>query len=231
MIAPNASAGPSVSFAPAQGNTGGCLWSPLRIPLAGKTLRAYYEYRFAYADTYAIDGDSNDRRLRRHLPTRTRRHPWSTRSACGPNDLRHGNQPRSTRNDRPLGQSVLHRRDRRFQQFQSERSGRQSRRHHDQWKPEPHISFRWQANRCVAVFRLNQCLPLSHRATFLRNLLSRCIQPTHRNPYRLQRRLYTVQPARQRYQRPNQRSGGLCCLRRCECRFRQCRTHFRNDQP
>lgn len=61
VIAPNASAGPSVSFAPAQGNTGGCLWSPLRIPLAGKTLRAYYEYRFAYADTYAIDGDSNDR--------------------------------------------------------------------------------------------------------------------------------------------------------------------------
>ncbi|MEZ7911385.1 MAG: hypothetical protein QMB55_06125 [Propionivibrio sp.] len=55
VIAPNASASPSVSFAPAQGNTGGCLWSPLRIPLAGKTLRAYYEYQFAYPDASTLN--------------------------------------------------------------------------------------------------------------------------------------------------------------------------------
>ncbi len=51
----------TVGFASAPGRIGGCFWSPILIPLQGKTLRAYYEYRFAYADTYAIDGDSNDR--------------------------------------------------------------------------------------------------------------------------------------------------------------------------
>lgn len=51
----------TVGFASAPGRIGGCFWSPILIPLQGKTLRAYYEYRFAYADTYTIDGDSNDR--------------------------------------------------------------------------------------------------------------------------------------------------------------------------
>jgi hypothetical protein len=36
------------------GSTGGCLWQPLAVPLAGKTLRAYYEFQFAYADTFAL---------------------------------------------------------------------------------------------------------------------------------------------------------------------------------
>lgn len=45
----------------AAGTSASCFWSPVPIPLAGKTLRAYYEYRFGYADTFATSGASADR--------------------------------------------------------------------------------------------------------------------------------------------------------------------------
>jgi hypothetical protein len=44
----------------AGGTAGGCFWYPDAIPLA-KTLRAYYEYQFSYADTYALTGTGSDR--------------------------------------------------------------------------------------------------------------------------------------------------------------------------
>jgi hypothetical protein len=48
-------ASPTVTIADdLAGSTGGCLWQPLAVPLAGKTLRAYYEFQFAYADTFAL---------------------------------------------------------------------------------------------------------------------------------------------------------------------------------
>ena len=40
---------------------GGCLWFPGAIPLAGKTLRAYYDFQFSYADTFALDDLGSDR--------------------------------------------------------------------------------------------------------------------------------------------------------------------------
>ena len=43
------------------GTAAGCYWSPIPIPLAGKTLRAYYEYQFAFADTFATSGAAADR--------------------------------------------------------------------------------------------------------------------------------------------------------------------------
>ncbi len=43
------------------GTAAGCYWSPIPIPLAGKTLRAYYEYQFAFTDTYATTGAPSDR--------------------------------------------------------------------------------------------------------------------------------------------------------------------------
>ena len=58
---PTASAGPSVSFASALGTTGGCFWSPVRVPLLGKTLRAFLQYRLAFPDTYALTNTSPDR--------------------------------------------------------------------------------------------------------------------------------------------------------------------------
>lgn len=42
------------------GTVGGCIWYPVAVPLA-KTLRAYYEYQFAYADAYALTGSGSDR--------------------------------------------------------------------------------------------------------------------------------------------------------------------------
>lgn len=45
----------------ATGTAAVCLWSPVPIPLVGKTLRAYYEYQFKYADTYATSGAAADR--------------------------------------------------------------------------------------------------------------------------------------------------------------------------
>lgn len=47
---------PTVSIADASGTRDGCFWFPNLIPLAGKTLRAYYEFQFMYPDTYAISG-------------------------------------------------------------------------------------------------------------------------------------------------------------------------------
>ena len=52
---------PTVSMVDASGSSGGCFWFPTAIPLAGKTLRAYYDFRFIYADTYALDGLGSDR--------------------------------------------------------------------------------------------------------------------------------------------------------------------------
>ena len=45
----------------ATGTAAGCFWSPIPIPLAGKTLRAYYEYQFAFTDTFATSGAAADR--------------------------------------------------------------------------------------------------------------------------------------------------------------------------
>ena len=45
----------------AGGTEGGCFWSPTPIPLAGKTLRAYYEYQFSFADTFTTTGATADR--------------------------------------------------------------------------------------------------------------------------------------------------------------------------
>lgn len=41
---------PTVTIADATGSAGGCFWLPRLIPIAGKTLRAYYDYQFGYAD-------------------------------------------------------------------------------------------------------------------------------------------------------------------------------------
>lgn len=38
-----------------------CLWFPRLIPLAGKTLRAWYQYQFMNADTFATTGAKRDR--------------------------------------------------------------------------------------------------------------------------------------------------------------------------
>ena len=45
----------------AAGTAAGCFWSPIPIPLARKTVRAYYEYQFDYADTFATSGAPDDR--------------------------------------------------------------------------------------------------------------------------------------------------------------------------
>ena len=55
------SAEQTVSMQAASGATSGCLWFPQVIPLAGKTLRAYYHFQFTRADTYATSGASADR--------------------------------------------------------------------------------------------------------------------------------------------------------------------------
>ena len=51
----------SVSIVDAAGTAGGCFWSPTSIPLAGKTLRAYYDFKFSFADTFALTGAGADR--------------------------------------------------------------------------------------------------------------------------------------------------------------------------
>lgn len=45
----------------AAGTSGACAWYPDTVPLAGKTLRAYYEYQFLNADTYALTSSGTDR--------------------------------------------------------------------------------------------------------------------------------------------------------------------------
>lgn len=48
----------SVTFANG-GASGACFWFNSAIPLAGKTLRAYYDYQFSWADTYALSGGTD----------------------------------------------------------------------------------------------------------------------------------------------------------------------------
>ncbi|MRD73326.1 hypothetical protein GH865_08700 [Rhodocyclus tenuis] len=54
----------SVSLVGAASGRGSCLWLATPIPLAGKTLRGYYDFRFRFADTSALatTPDSNDGR-------------------------------------------------------------------------------------------------------------------------------------------------------------------------
>lgn len=51
----------TVTIVDASGIGNACLWFPTRIPLSGKTLRAYYQFQFAYPDTYATTGATADR--------------------------------------------------------------------------------------------------------------------------------------------------------------------------
>ena len=44
----------TVVITDASGTGNGCFWSPNAVPLAGKTLRAYYEFQFSYADLFAL---------------------------------------------------------------------------------------------------------------------------------------------------------------------------------
>lgn len=48
-VAPNP-ASKTVAITPAAGTGGGCFWLPGTVALAGKTVRAYYDYRFTNAD-------------------------------------------------------------------------------------------------------------------------------------------------------------------------------------
>ena len=51
---------PTVSFDDStSSSTGGCFWQPTLVTLAGKTLRAYYEFQLRTADTFAL-GSGND---------------------------------------------------------------------------------------------------------------------------------------------------------------------------
>jgi len=50
-----------VTITDAAGSAGGCFWFPDTVPLAGKTLRAFYRYRFSQADTFAVTGSGADR--------------------------------------------------------------------------------------------------------------------------------------------------------------------------
>lgn len=51
----------SLTINGAPGTSGGCFWFADTIPLAGKTLRAYYDYRFSNADAFALTGAGSDR--------------------------------------------------------------------------------------------------------------------------------------------------------------------------
>ena len=52
---------PTVSISDASGTGGGCFWFANQIPLAGKTMRIFYDAQFFYADTFALTGSGNDR--------------------------------------------------------------------------------------------------------------------------------------------------------------------------
>ena len=52
---------PVLTLADAAGTAGACFWFPGAIPLAGKTVRAYYDFQFLYADTYALGDTVLDR--------------------------------------------------------------------------------------------------------------------------------------------------------------------------
>lgn len=58
---PDAEDPPPIVIAAAAGSKGGCVWSSQRIPLAGKTLRAYTRFRFFYGDTAALGEPVRDR--------------------------------------------------------------------------------------------------------------------------------------------------------------------------
>ena len=51
----------SLTIASAAGSSGGCFWSPTAVPLAGKTLRGYYDFKFSFADSFAVSGAGVDR--------------------------------------------------------------------------------------------------------------------------------------------------------------------------
>ncbi len=51
----------SVNIATATGNSGGCFWSPSLVPLAGKTLRTYYDFKFSLSDSFAVNATGADR--------------------------------------------------------------------------------------------------------------------------------------------------------------------------
>ena len=51
----------TVTLADAAGAAGGCFWSPTQFPLAGRNLRAYYDYRFTVPDSFALTGLGSDR--------------------------------------------------------------------------------------------------------------------------------------------------------------------------
>ena len=59
IVADSAEQTLAISSAAGPGN--GCFWLPTPIPLAGKTLRAFYEFQFSSADTYATTGAPGDR--------------------------------------------------------------------------------------------------------------------------------------------------------------------------
>jgi hypothetical protein len=49
-----------VTFSGTPGSFGGCLWYKNPIPLAGKSLRLYYEFQFSQADTSSLDSKTSD---------------------------------------------------------------------------------------------------------------------------------------------------------------------------
>ena len=49
-----------LSLTPFAGVSGGCFWSPTRMTVAGKTVRAYYEFVFSQKDDYALTGAGSD---------------------------------------------------------------------------------------------------------------------------------------------------------------------------
>lgn len=51
----------TVALANTAGVGGGCLWSPTSIALAGKVVRVYYDFQFAFADSFARTGTGVDR--------------------------------------------------------------------------------------------------------------------------------------------------------------------------
>lgn len=51
----------TLTIADAPGVGGGCFWSPTSVPLASKVIRAYYDYRFSFADPFALTSVGADR--------------------------------------------------------------------------------------------------------------------------------------------------------------------------
>lgn len=51
----------TVAIADASGSGNGCFWLTSALPLAGRTLRSYYEFQFSYPDTFALGALVSDR--------------------------------------------------------------------------------------------------------------------------------------------------------------------------